>query len=123
MAKILIVDDEKDICDLVKDVLADWGHTVDIAKDGVTALRLMTKEHPNVVFLDLRMPGMNGRDVLKKIQEDKIASHVIVMTADVDDRAHEELKALGAAGIITKPFEMLKLKDQLETILPLVFRN
>jgi len=123
MAKILIVDDEKDICDLVKDVLTSWGHTVDIAKDGVTALRLMAKEHPNVVFLDRRMPGMDGRDVLKKIQEDKIASHVIVMTADVDDQAHEEMKALGAVGVITKPFEILKLKDQLEVMLPLIFRN
>ena len=123
MSKVLIVDDEEDICELLKDLLVNWGHTVEMAKDGVTALRIMAEKKPNVIFLDRRMPGIDGQEVMKKMRENKIESHVIVMTADVDDQAHEEMKALGAVGVITKPFEILKLKDQLGEMLPLIFRN
>jgi len=123
MAKILVVDDEEDICDLLKDLLVDWGHEVIIEHRGDAALERMKKDAPNVVLLDCRMPGMMGQEVLKKMQQLEIHSQVIVTTADVDDKVHEELKALGAVGVITKPFEILNLREQLTKILPLIFNN
>lgn len=123
MAKLLVVDDEEDICSLLKDLFAGWGHDVSTALEGETALRLMELEKPNVVFLDRRMPGMKGLDIMKKMSEKGIQAHVIVTTADVDEKVHDEFRSLGAVGVLTKPFEILKMKDQLADMLPLVFKD
>ncbi|MBI4257226.1 response regulator [Candidatus Uhrbacteria bacterium] len=117
------MDDEEDICSLLKDLFAGWGHDVSTALEGETALRLMELEKPNVVFLDRRMPGMKGLDIMKKMSEKGIQAHVIVTTADVDEKVHDEFRSLGAVGVLTKPFEILKMKDQLADMLPLVFKD
>lgn len=123
MATILVVDDEPDICDLLKDLLTDWGHTVFTALSADRALMLLMSERPEVVLLDRRMPGFKAKDFLERIKEWRLPTRVVVVTADVQNEVHEELLALGAVGVITKPFGVTQLKEQLERLLPLIFRR
>lgn len=121
MAKILVVDDEPDICDLLKDILTDWGHEVCTALSADKALMLLMSERPQVVLLDRRMPGFKAKDFLEKVKGWNLNSRVVVVTADVQNEIHEELVALGAVGVITKPFEIAALKKRLTQLLPDLF--
>jgi CheY-like chemotaxis protein len=119
MAQFLVVDDEEDIRDLLKELLTDWGHHVITAPNGESAINIMT-QNKNVegVLLDKRMPGMTGFDVLRQINEKHIRSQVVMVTADVGPDSYEQLLSLGAKGIVTKPFEVATLKNQLTKYLP-----
>ena len=65
--KILIVDDERSIRNSLKEILSDEGYDVDVAEDGATALAMVDKERYNVIFCDIKMPGMDGTEVLHKM--------------------------------------------------------
>lgn len=103
--KILIVDDEK----IVRESLANWfeedGYTVDTAKDAVEALNKLTKARWDVYFLDIKMPGMDGMELHRRIQDIDKEAIVIIITAYASvDTAVQALKE-GAFDYITKPFD------------------
>ncbi len=109
--KILIVDDDEAISSLIKDFLTKKGYNAFTAKDGEEALEILKKEKPILVLLDVRLPGMDGIVVLKRIREmdDKVG--VIMVTGIKDEEIFEEAKRLGAYEYIIKPFNL----DYLET--------
>ena len=95
-------------------VLDGHGYTIDEAGDGGTALERIRADHPDLVFLDLHIPGVDGPDVLRAVRDDASTRdlYVIVVTATGEEGKAEAL-ALGADGYVTKPFSPVEL---LETV-------
>lgn len=103
--KILVVDDEKNMRELLKDLLEMEGFSAVTAADGETALGMVKDESPDVMVLDLRLPGIQGMEVLKTLRSGGNKLPVIIITAHGDiNTAVDALKA-GAADFIVKPFD------------------
>jgi signal transduction histidine kinase len=100
---ILIVDDEEDICEMLSISLTDQGYEVLTARNGEEALRLFRVVNPPIVLSDIRMPGIDGIEILRKIKEEKPETEVIMITGHGDlDLAIRSLK-YEATDFITKP--------------------
>jgi DNA-binding NtrC family response regulator len=102
--KVLVVDDEVDICRALEFLLIKEGYDVATANDGERALELFTKKEFNVVITDLKMPGMSGLDLLREIQAVSDSVPVIIMTAFASVENAVEAMKLGASDYIVKPF-------------------
>lgn len=107
MARILIVDDEADIRQLVTYALAEDGHEVATAKDGSDAIDQLTEAPPDVVILDLMMPELDGFGLLADLQERglKGETKVLILTARGSERDWKQGYDLGADRYMTKPFD------------------
>ena len=103
---ILVVDDDAELSDGIKIMLEHKGHQVIQARDGKQARELVDRIRPDLVILDVMMPGMDGPSTLKKMQADFDLSTipVVFMTAKVQANEIESYKALGAADVVVKPF-------------------
>ena len=109
MASILVVDDEKSIRNTLKDVLEYEKYTVDVAEDGFRALELFKEHQYNVVLCDIKMPKMDGIEVLEKIMEEAGDTQVIMISGHGNiDTAVESIKK-GAFDFIEKPPDMNRL--------------
>ncbi|HEU5348836.1 MAG TPA: response regulator [Ktedonobacterales bacterium] len=120
MARVLVVDDDQDIRDVVRFILEDAGHEVLEASDGNTALQVMRATPASlVVLLDLLMPQPNGIDVLKEVIADPLLSHrhaYLLLTADNTNlrQQAESLLTQLSAQVISKPFDVGKLLEMVE---------
>mgnify|MGYP001577916513 CR=1 FL=1 len=105
MPKALVADDEPDMRWLLTGVLRDQGFQVVAAEDGQAALEQITREPPDVVLLDLRMPGLGGIQVLEQARA--VAPHmlVVIVTAYGDLPSAVQALRLGAYDFLTKPFD------------------
>ncbi len=101
---VLIIDDEVDMCDMLSHVLNQAGFITYAAHDGNTGLEIFNKKLPSVVILDLRMPGMNGMDVLKQIKHTGSETPVIIITAHGQIQSAVEAIKHGAYNYFNKPF-------------------
>lgn len=104
MIKFLVVDDEVGVSDQLKDFFGKRGYSVFAATSGDEALRLVKKEKPNIVVLDIVMIGMSGIEVLREIKKLNPEIRVIMLTALEDDKTRSICKELGASAYITKPY-------------------
>ncbi|TAJ10372.1 MAG: response regulator [Nitrospirae bacterium] len=102
MGKILVVDDEQMICDLLRAVLSSHGHEVLTATDGHEALTLFQQHQPSITLLDLRMPGMDGIDVLKQIRAMSPMAAVMVLTAGGNVKMENQARELGVSDFLKK---------------------
>ncbi len=102
---VLVVDDDPDIREILKDRLAPLGYPIVTAENGKEALRLIDREDPAVMFIDLQMPVMDGMSVLKKLK-DRPDLAVIVITAHGSIEKAVEAMREGAFDFVTKPFCM-----------------
>ena len=112
MIKLLVVDDEPGICDILKRIFSPIGFTVLTATNGQSAVSIVKKEKPKVVLLDVRMLGMSGFEVLKEIKKLDNSIKVIMVTVMDDEKTKSEARRLGADDFVGKPF----VSDQLEEI-------
>lgn len=121
MSRVLVVDDEPDVLLLCRLNLQQRGHELLEATDGSTALQLALERHPDVVVLDLMMPGMNGYEVLETLQNDERTSDipVLVLTAKSLRADRERSHMLGASAFLTKPFLPSELCDMVESLVPI----
>lgn len=111
MAKILIVDDEIEICDFLSEFFRDRNYDVVTASSGEEALIKIEKEKPNVLLLDVKMPGVNGLQVLQEVKQRYPKLKVIMVTAvETTDKIDEAFK-LGADNYITKPLSLEYLEN------------
>ncbi len=107
--KILIVDDERAIRNSLKEILMDEGYEVETAEDGPAALALAGKERFDVIFCDIKMPGMEGTQVLSALTEEGIDSAVVMISGHGDiDTAVECIKK-GAFDFIQKPLDLNRI--------------
>ncbi len=81
MKRILVVDDEENICELYRDELVEEGYEVELARDGLEALRKFDSFRPDLVTLDVKMPGLDGLEVLRRIREKNASVPVLLLTA------------------------------------------
>jgi len=114
---ILVVDDEKEICTVLSDNLSREGYRVFVAYEGKAALELVRKEKPDLVLLDIKMPRMNGIEVLRGIKTIKKETVVIMMTAYGTLETARKAMKLGAYDYITKPFDLFSLKSVVKEVL------
>lgn len=112
--KLLIVDDEIEICEFLKSFFEDRDFKVAVASNGTQALAQMPLFHPDVVLLDIQMPGMDGLQTLKKIKETYPKVKVIMVTAVETQEKIEEAMRLGADNYITKPLSLEYLEKDVQ---------
>jgi CheY-like chemotaxis protein len=118
MGRVLVVDDEPDVLLLCRLNLQQRGHELLEAADGSTALELARDRHPDVIVLDLMLPGISGYDVLEALQRDAETTNipVLVLTAKSLRADRERSHGLGASAFLTKPFlpnELCEMVDSL----------
>ena len=111
MGKILVVDDEVEACNVLEEFLSSKGHEVHKALDGPTAIETFRQVQPQIVFLDMIMPGMGGLDVLKEMKEIDPDVTVIMVTVVTDHEQAKETLQLGAYDYITKPVDLNYLEN------------
>ena len=119
MKKILVVDDEKAILDLVKRILTRGGFEVITASDGEEGLAKVYSEAPDLMILDINMAGMNGWEVCGKIRGDPLYKHLPIIMLTVRKKKEDQLKGLDLGGdeYITKPFYPKELLARVKTVL------
>ena len=103
MAKILVIDDDQDTCDFLQDFFQQRKCQVLTANSGEKGLSVLKKEKPDIVLSDIKMPGMNGLDVLKEIKAFDQKIKVIVVTVAAESDVRQKAKELGADDFIKKP--------------------
>jgi CheY-like chemotaxis protein len=113
---VLVVDDDDMIRRLLRAVLEADEFEVVEAGDGTTALRLASEAHPSVVVLDVMMPGLDGLEVLHRLDHSRIK--VVILIARDDPRLEDDCRAAGATAFLTKPFSSIELLDLVAELLP-----
>jgi two-component system response regulator (stage 0 sporulation protein F) len=113
--RLLIVDDEAPVREVLNDYFLERGYTVFTASNGQEALAAFTREGPDVVLLDLRMPGIDGLQVLKRLREVDPDVAVIVVTANEDLVLARETLSVGAFDYVAKPFDFEHLNRTVMT--------
>jgi putative two-component system response regulator len=112
MLKILVVDDEQDITQILENFFKRKNYEVFVANNGEQALEVISQERPHLVFLDVRMPVMDGLTVLRNIRLVDKSIKVIMVTAIEDEKTINEAKTLGAVDYISKPFKLDYLESE-----------
>ena len=107
--KILIIDDERSIRNSLKEILGDEGHEVEVAEDGATAIKMVDKDKYNAIFCDIKMPGMDGMEVLDKLVSMGIDSAIIMISGHGDIDTAVECMKKGAFDFIQKPLDLNRI--------------
>ena len=107
--KILIIDDERSIRNSLKEILADEGYDVDVAENGVIGCTMADKEKYSVIFCDIKMPEMDGTEVLDKLTEMGIDSAVVMISGHADITTAVECIKKGAFDFIEKPLDLNRI--------------
>ena len=107
--KVLIIDDERSIRNSLKEILADEGYDVDVAEDGAQGLAMADKEKYSIIFCDIKMPGMDGVEVLDKLVEMGIDSAVVMISGHGDISTAVECIKKGAFDFIPKPLDLNRI--------------
>jgi len=118
---ILVVDDEQSICMLLHDVLVRFGHRVETLQDARVAMELAAQRKFDLVFLDIRMPGMNGLDALNGLKELCPEATFVMITGYAQTDVVEQCMRSGASACLGKPFsitQVLKLLEQFKASAP-----
>lgn len=112
---ILIVDDEVDTCENLRDIFTDLGFEVGVANDGPGALELLRDRHYDVALLDLKMPGMDGLELYCRIKKLRAGTVAMIVTAYATDSTAKAALSAGAWRVVAKPVDpgmLLRLVDE-----------
>ena len=118
-SKILVVDDKKENLDILTHILEGEGYEVSFAMEGEKAIQIASVYLPDLILLDVMMPGIDGPTTLQKLREYPHFSQVpvIFMTAKVRSVELEQYRAMGAIGVISKPFDPMTLAEEIHRLL------
>ena len=103
--RMLIVDDEPDICDCLGTYFSQHGYAIDCALSGESAITHISIEPPDVILLDVRLPGCSGLDVLSRVKTQFPHMRVVMVTAIDNPEVRHTAELRGASGFVTKPFD------------------
>ncbi len=107
--KILVIDDERSIRNLMQEILEDEGHSVDVAEDGAKGVEMADKERYDIIFCDIKMPGLSGEEVLSTLHGKGIETPVIMISGHGDiDTAVSCIKK-GAFDFLSKPLDLNRI--------------
>jgi DNA-binding response OmpR family regulator len=115
--KLLLVEDESEIANFLIRGLKYEGYKVEHLTDGKEAYSRILQNHFDIIVLDLRLPNMNGEEILKKARAQKITTPVIVLTAIDDTEVKTKLLNAGADDYLAKPFSFVELIARIKAIL------
>jgi DNA-binding response OmpR family regulator len=115
--RILIVEDNADLATGLRNNLEIEGYDVEVAADGPEGVAVFLGRPPDLVILDLMLPGMDGYRVLREIRRARVDVPVLVLTARSDESDKVRLLKLGADDYVTKPFGVLELLARVEALL------
>lgn len=118
-SKILIVDDQYGIRILLTEILQTEGYETCEAANGMQALSMLEKENPGLVLLDMKIPGMDGLEILKRIKKQNTGAKVMIMTAYGELDMIKEAMDHGAITHFSKPFDIDELLGSIKNELPL----
>jgi CheY-like chemotaxis protein len=124
-AKILVVDDEPVVGQLLSHILEQEGYTVEVTEDGKDALDRIKKKGYSLILLDIKLPGLSGSELYERIRgiSSSLASRVIFMTGDVMAADTEAFLARTKARFIAKPFNVKQLKHEISRRLVTLHRK
>ncbi|AET70919.1 response regulator with CheY-like receiver, AAA-type ATPase, and DNA-binding domains [Desulfosporosinus orientis DSM 765] len=117
VAKILVVDDQLGVRRLLFETFREDQHEVEMAADGEEAVQLLNTFKPDLILMDMKMPGMNGIETLRQIRALDRQVGVIMMTAYGDAQNMEQAKELGILHYLSKPFDLFELRERVRDIL------
>lgn len=117
MKRLLIVDDQQGIRLLLNEVMKKEGYATYLAANGIEALSFAEEHEMDCVLLDMKIPGMNGIEILKRLKEKWPGLPVFMMTAYGELNIVQEALSLGAVRYFTKPFDIFEVRDEVNKIL------
>lgn len=117
MSKVLVVDDQLGVRRLLYETFREDQHEVEMAGNGKEALQILEKFNPDLILMDMKMPGMNGIDTLRQIRSFNKEVGVIMMTAYGDAQNMEQARDLGVLYYMSKPFDLFEMRDRVHEIL------
>lgn len=117
MKKLLVVDDQKGIRLLLKEVFSKEGYEVYLASNGVEALKYVETQVIDCIILDMKIPGMNGIEILKNVNKMDKNIPVFMMTAFGEEALVNEALDLGVVKFFKKPFNIFEIRDEIKQVL------
>jgi two-component system cell cycle response regulator DivK len=119
-ARILIIEDTRDILELFGVVLEAAGYTVFKASDGLEGLSLARSQLPDLIICDLQMPGIDGYAVVRRLRQDPItrACPIVALTACAMESDHKQVAEAGFTGHLSKPVKVREFSRQVEQFIP-----
>ena len=114
---VLIVDDEQLVRDLLVQFLSLRGYRTLSAKDGPQALSMVEEVYPDLILLDLMLPGMNGVEVLRRLRDKHFTGAIIIVTGTYDEELLEDAWSLHPQEVISKPIDLEKLLAIIQLVL------
>lgn len=119
MSRILVVEDDRDIADLIRHYLARAGHHVEVLASGSAAVQKVREEMPDLLILDLMLPGMSGIDVCRTIREDVAIARLPIIMVTARAQESDRVRGLesGADDYVTKPFSTRELVARVAALL------
>jgi two-component system alkaline phosphatase synthesis response regulator PhoP len=115
-AKVLLIDDDPSIVDLLRTYLTKDGFQVEVARDGIAGLAKARQAHPDVVVLDIMLPGLDGLEVLRRLRSESPA-YVVMLTAKAEETDKIIGLSVGADDYVTKPFSPREVAARIRAIL------
>ena len=109
--RVLVVDDEPEVLDVLRELLEELGYEARSAASGEQAIAAMATTRPQVVFLDLAMPGISGLEALTYFRQHHRTVPVIVITGAPGQESAQKARAAGAFDVLAKPFDMAALQS------------
>ncbi len=121
--RLLVVEDEKTLADLIKEGLEEEGFSVDVAYDGQEGLFMAQNEPFDLVVLDIMLPEIDGIEILKSMRNNKITTPVLMLTAKSDVEDKVSALNIGADDYLTKPFSFEELLARIKAVLRRNFKE
>lgn len=126
--RILIVDDDEEFCEEMSEILKDEGYYVDQIFDGLKVSKLFKENKYDLVFLDMKMPGISGLEILRNIRQEKIETKIIVITGGfigerlpekqpINIQEEDESNLKLADAVATKPFDIKLILDKVKSLI------
>ena len=117
MISLLIVDDEAEIVEQVKEYFESEGFCVFTAETGAEGIQLVTEKTPDLLILDMKLPDMPGLTVLKAAKAASPKTKVITITGYVDQAMMDQAEELGRDVFLQKPFDLERLKEEVDKLI------
>ena len=116
-ASILVVDDDPFMVDIIVELLEESGHSFRTALNGIEALDVIQKEAFDIVISNVHMPGMDGLELMSRVQDIAPTVPFIITSGNVEDHAQTQILEAGAQAFLKKPFKLDELTESVNRIL------